>query len=41
MRWKNRNLRALADIVCGNVDHFRYRSSGYLTEFFKDCNLVH
>lgn len=39
MRWKNRNLRALADIVCGNVDHFRYRSSSYLTEFFEDCNL--
>ena len=30
---------ALADIVCGNVDHFRYRSSSYLTEFFEDCDL--
>ena len=41
MRWKNRNLRALADIVCGNVDHFEYRSSSYLTEFFEDCDLEH
>ena len=39
MQWKNRNLRALADIVCGNVDHFAYRSSSYITEFFEDCDL--
>ncbi|MDO5622038.1 MAG: hypothetical protein Q4G24_11270 [Paracoccus sp. (in: a-proteobacteria)] len=39
MQWKNRNLRALADIVCGNVDHFPYRSSSYITEFFEDCDL--
>ncbi|MBA3916244.1 MAG: hypothetical protein H0X25_20845 [Acidobacteriales bacterium] len=39
MIWKNRNLRALADIVCGNVPHFHYRSSNYLTEFFEDCDL--
>lgn len=39
MKWKNRNLRALADIVCGNVDHFPYRSSSYITEFFEDCDL--
>ncbi len=39
MRWKNRNLRALADIICGNVAHFHYRSSSYLTEFFQDCDL--
>ena len=39
MKWKNRNLRALADIVCGNVDHFQYRSSSYITEFFEDCDL--
>lgn len=39
MKWKSRNLRALADIVCGNVDHFQYRSSSYITEFFHDCDL--
>ncbi|MEX2615703.1 MAG: hypothetical protein WD767_06380 [Alphaproteobacteria bacterium] len=39
MKWKNRNLRELADIICGNVDHFQYRSSSYITEFFEDCDL--
>jgi hypothetical protein len=39
MKWKNRNLRALADIVCGNVEHFEYRSSSYITEFLEDCDL--
>lgn len=39
MKWKNRNLRALADIICGNVEHFQYRSSSSLTEFFQDCDL--
>lgn len=39
MKWKNRNLRELADIICGNAEHFRYRSSSYITEFFADCDL--
>ena len=39
MAWKKRNLRALADMVCGNVDYFEYRSSMYITEFFADCDL--
>ncbi len=44
MKWKNRNLRELADIICGNpeptvVGYFPYRSSSYLTEFFEDCDL--
>lgn len=43
MKWKNKNLHALADIICGNVanevSYFRYRSSSYLTEFFEDCDL--
>ncbi|WP_233842928.1 restriction endonuclease [Dyella sp. 2HG41-7] len=39
MKWKNRNLRELADIICGNVAHFHYRSSSYITEFFEDCDL--
>jgi len=44
MKWKNRNLRELANIICGNsepgeVSYFRYRSSSYLTEFFENCDL--
>ncbi|WP_132582584.1 hypothetical protein [Paralcaligenes ureilyticus] len=44
MKWKSRNLRGLAELICGNVgpdgvSDFRYRSSMYLTEFFQDCNL--
>ncbi|NNB27656.1 hypothetical protein [Pseudomonas fragi] len=44
MNWKNRNLRELAHLVCGDpapdgVTYFRYRSSSYLTEFFEDCDL--
>jgi hypothetical protein len=39
MKWKSRNLRELAHIVCGDSEHFRYRSSSYITEFFQDCDL--
>jgi hypothetical protein len=39
MRWKPRNLRELGRIVCGDADHFHYRSSKYITEFFEDCEL--
>lgn len=39
MRWKDRNLEALANIVIGDVDHFEYRSSSYITRFFADCDL--
>lgn len=39
MQWKPRNLRALANIVCGNDQYFHYRSSSYITEFFEDCDL--
>ena len=39
MKWRPRNLRALADIVCGNDQYFHYRSSMYITEFFEDCDL--
>lgn len=44
MKWKNRNLRELAHIICGDTEpdkasYFRYRSSSYLTEFFEDCDL--
>lgn len=39
MKWKSRNLRGLADIICGNVEYFPYRSSSYITQFFEDCDL--
>jgi hypothetical protein len=44
MKWKNRNLRELAHIICGDaaqseVSYFRYRSSMFITEFFEDCDL--
>lgn len=39
MEWKQKNLRRLAEIICGDADHFQYRSSSRITEFFADCNL--
>lgn len=44
MKWKSKNLRGLADLICGNSEankpnYFPYRSSSYLTEFFEDCDL--
>lgn len=44
MKWKNRNLRELAHIICGDaapseVSYFRYGSSMFITEFFEDCDL--
>ncbi|WP_242164411.1 hypothetical protein [Lysobacter sp. M15] len=39
MRWKNRSLRELANIVIGDAEYFRYRSSSYISEFFQDCDL--
>jgi hypothetical protein len=39
---RRRTLNQLGDMVCGNtlseVDHFVYRSSKYLTEFFEDID---
>lgn len=39
MQFKNRNLRALADMVVGNAEYFPYRTSRFITEFFEDCDL--
>lgn len=39
MKFKNRNLRAIAEMVIGDADHFPYRSSSYITEFFEECDL--
>lgn len=39
MKWKNRSLRELANMIVGDAEHFRYRSSSYISEFFQDCDL--
>jgi len=39
MKWKPRNLRELARMVVGDAEHFPYRSSKYVTEFFEGCEL--
>ena len=42
MEFKQRTLGLLANMICGNnkedTSFFRYRSSRYLTEFFRDCD---
>src|SRR6185312_7027326 len=43
MKFKQRSLMQIAELICGNgsqdeVCYFRYRSSKYLTEFFQDCD---
>lgn len=42
MKFKNRTLTQLADMICGNFNQeesfFPYRSSSYLTRFFQDCD---
>jgi hypothetical protein len=42
MEFKKRTLMQIADMICGNLKNeenlFRYRSSSYLTEFFRDCD---
>lgn len=39
MKFKERNLRAIAEMIIGDVDFFRYRSSRYITQFFEECDL--
>lgn len=43
MKFKQRSLDQLADMICGNFDTdmslFVYRSSSYLTKFFQDCDM--
>jgi hypothetical protein len=43
MVFKQRTLTQIADMICGNSKEdvesfFRYRSSSFLTEFFRDCD---
>lgn len=40
MEFKERTLSQIADMICGNTEvatFFRYRSSSFLTDFFRDC----
>lgn len=39
MKFKSRNLRAIAEMVIGDVPNFPYRSSSYITRFFEECDL--
>lgn len=43
MKFKERTINALADMICGNTDAskeslFPYRSSSVITRFFRDCD---
>ena len=40
MKFKDRNLRAIADCVIGDANHFPYRSSFYITRFLQECDLA-
>lgn len=39
MKFKKRNLRAIAEIIIGDANFFPYRSSSYITQFFEECDL--
>jgi hypothetical protein len=39
MQFRARSLNDLAKMVVGDAEHFRYRSSSYITEFFEECGL--
>jgi hypothetical protein len=39
MKFKARNLRAIAEMVIGDANNFPYRSSSYITQFFEECDL--
>jgi hypothetical protein len=41
MEFKKRTLSQIADMICGNSEvnsFFHYRSSSFLTQFFRDCD---
>lgn len=39
MRFRDRNLRNIAECIIGDNDQFKYRSSSDITQFFEDCDL--
>jgi hypothetical protein len=40
MKWRQRTLDEIADLICGNGEGtpFFYRSSSYITRFFRDAD---
>jgi len=39
MKFKSRNLKAIAEAIIGDNDKFLYLSSSYITRFFEECDL--
>lgn len=39
MKFKSKNLRAIAECIIGDKNYFNYKSSMYISEFFEDCDL--
>lgn len=39
MKFRAKNLRAIAECIIGDNHFFTYRSSSYITEFFQECDL--
>lgn len=39
MKFKSRNLNAIANAIIGDAEFFPYRSSSYITQFFEECDL--
>ena len=39
IKFRERNIRNIAEMVVGDVDHFPYRSSSYISRFFDECDL--
>lgn len=39
MKFKPRNLRAIAEMIIGDNNKFLYRSSSHITRFFEECDL--
>lgn len=39
MKFRDRNSRAIAEMIIGDNGKFEYRSSSYITRFFEECDL--
>lgn len=39
MKFKDGNVREIAEMVIGDAEYFPYRSSSYITRFFEECDL--
>jgi len=39
MKFRSRNLRAIAECIIGDNNRFPYRSSSHITQFFEECDL--